>query len=81
MSNTKLALLAAIWLGVGVTLVIGYFYTPNYRVSRRHNPREFWIAFAVGCAVALLATYLLTGRNSDLTVAHTGQTRQLSTHS
>jgi hypothetical protein len=59
MSNTKLAFLVAIWLGVGVTLLTGYFYTPNYRVNRRHNPREFWIAFAVGSCLALLASYLI----------------------
>jgi hypothetical protein len=59
MSNTKATILAVIWLGVGVTLATGYFYMPNYRVNRRHNPREFWIAFAVGCAAAVLATYLL----------------------
>jgi hypothetical protein len=59
MSNFKLALLSAIWLGVGVTLLTGYLYTPNYRVNRRHNPREFWVAFAIGICLALLASYLI----------------------
>ncbi|MEA3054143.1 MAG: hypothetical protein QOG72_3046 [Sphingomonadales bacterium] len=59
MQSFKIVFMVAMWLGVLVSLLSGYLYTPNYRVRRRDDPREFWIAWAGSTALAGMASYFI----------------------
>jgi predicted exporter len=59
MSIFKIVILCVIWLGLIVTLATGYYYSPNFRVSRKDDPRAYWQATAVGVLLCLLATFIV----------------------
>jgi hypothetical protein len=54
----RLTVVGLVWAGMLMSALIGYIYTPNYRVRRSENPREFWRAYAIFILLALMVTYL-----------------------
>jgi hypothetical protein len=59
MSAFKIGMLVFLWLGLASSAIFGFYYSPNYRVRRREHPKEFWIAWAWGAAITIIATLLL----------------------
>ena len=59
MEQFRFALVALIWAGMLLCLVTGYFYSPNFRTSRRANPRAYWAGMATSAVAAVIATALL----------------------
>jgi len=59
MEQFRYALVAVIWLAGGIALVTGYFYSPNYRVSRIDNPQAYWAGMVTSAVVGIIATILM----------------------
>lgn len=55
----KFALIGLIWLWIGIALLTGYFYSPNYRAGRSDNPQAYWAGMLTSTVGGILVTILL----------------------
>jgi hypothetical protein len=55
----RYVIVGLIWSGVIFSAVVGYIYTPNFRMKRGpDNRKQFWSAWAASSVLALIASYL-----------------------
>jgi hypothetical protein len=54
----KWIMIALIWIGMGLSLATGFYYTPNTRLRRSDDPKAFWTFWLGSLPLAMIATYL-----------------------
>lgn len=56
----KYLILALIWSAAILEALVGFIYSPNYRVRRTaENQKLFWSVWTVQCGLAAFASYLV----------------------
>ncbi len=56
----KYLIIALIWSAAILEALVGFIYSPNYRLRRTaENQKQFWSAWTAQCGLAAFASYLL----------------------
>ena len=59
METIKIIIVTAIWIGMTLSLITGFFYSPNFAASRSSDPKAYWAGMIAAGIAALIATFLL----------------------